>query len=53
MEFRLLDCRLFDFVSKDLGFLLPEACAAPLSEISEIARMRNALRLKVEQGKRK
>ena len=40
-------------LSKDLGFLLPEACAAALSEISEIARMLNALRLKVEQGKRK
>ena len=40
-------------LSKDLGFLLPEACAAPLSEISEIARMLNALQLKVEQGKRK
>jgi len=40
-------------LSKDLGFLLPEACASPLSEISEIARMLNALRLKVEQGKRK
>ena len=29
-------------LSKDLGFLESEACAAPLSEISEIARMLNA-----------
>jgi len=37
-------------LSRDLAFLSPEDAASPLAEITEIARMLNALRAKVEQG---
>ncbi len=37
-------------LSRDLGYLSPEATAKPLAEITEIARMLNALRARVEQG---
>jgi four helix bundle protein len=37
-------------LSRDLAYLSPEATARPLAEITEIARMLNALRARVEQG---
>jgi four helix bundle protein len=37
-------------LSRDLGYVRPEVLSAPLEEISEIARMLNALRIKVEQS---
>ena len=37
-------------LAKDLGFLSPQQFDPPLNEISNIARMLNALRLKVGRG---
>lgn len=37
-------------LSRDLGYLEPEVSERPLAEIGEIARMLNALRVKVEQS---
>jgi len=37
-------------LSRDLGYLAPKASEKPLAETGEIARMLNALRIKVEQA---
>lgn len=37
-------------LSRDLAYLSPEDAAKPLEEVTVVARMLNALRLKVEQG---
>jgi four helix bundle protein len=37
-------------LSRDLGYLSPDAAETPLAEVDEISRMLYALRAKVEQG---
>jgi four helix bundle protein len=36
-------------LSRDLGYLKPEACEPPLAELADIARMLHTLRTKVER----
>jgi four helix bundle protein len=49
-EGSLAETEYLIMLSRDLAYLLPEATAKPLAEITEIARMLNALRARVEQG---
>jgi four helix bundle protein len=49
-EGSLAETEYLIMLSRDLAYLSPEASARPLAEITEIARMLNALRARVEQG---
>jgi len=49
-EGSLAEAEYLLMVSRDLGYLAPEAVGGILGEISEVARMLNNLRVKVEQG---
>ena len=50
-EGSLAETEYLIMLSRDLGYLSLEAAGKPLAEITEIARMLNALRTRVEQGK--
>jgi four helix bundle protein len=47
-EGSLAETEYLTVLSRDLGYLTPEAAKKPLAEISEVARMLHALREKVE-----
>ncbi|HMD87455.1 MAG TPA: four helix bundle protein [Terriglobia bacterium] len=49
-EGSLAETEYLIMLSRDLGYLPPELTSMPLAEITEIAKMLNALRARVEQG---
>ncbi|MFZ0961199.1 MAG: four helix bundle protein [Terriglobia bacterium] len=49
-EGSLAEAEYLVMLSVDLAYLAPAAATGPLSEITEIARMLNSLRTRVEQG---
>jgi four helix bundle protein len=49
-EASLAETEYLLMLSRDLGFVDPDTCAAALNEVSEVARMLYALRKKVESG---
>jgi four helix bundle protein len=49
-EGSLAETEYLIMLSRDLAYLSPDATASPLAEITNIARMLNALRARVEQG---
>jgi len=49
-EGSLAETEYLIMLSRDLAYLSPDVTARPLAEITDIARMLNALRARVEQG---